>query len=277
MLQVVLLVAALTAPAPVPSASASPTPTRVLGLIRAQFRSHRPPPPFETYTFTRKQNAANGYPDPAESYVRHLWVRNSDRAALSRYEYRDDANGPLEFDRPAFNEARDPGPPTADVFEPAPSRPHPVEEVPTPEPVATPQLQQIGQIRTLLEFDYNVDSLDFQGADVHLVLSPKRTPERNRVREIWADRKTYELHRLIATDTLFAGRDGNFPVLFTITMARVDGVPVVRSLHGVVGGGYTDDGAVVDMTFTDVKFPATLPDWYFDKRQYAQHLAEAPQ
>jgi hypothetical protein len=257
-------------PAPVAEAEPTPSPQRYLGLIRAQFRTHRPPPAFETYTVTRAQKATNGYPDFANSYTRHIWVRNADRAALTRFVYRDDARGPLSFDRPAFNEARDPGPPTFDVFEPAPARPHPVSEVPTPEPHYTP-LPVIGGVRTIIESDYRVDALAIEGDEMHLTIYPIRDVERNRLREVYVDRKTLELHKLIATDKLFVERGPVYPVTFTITMGIVDGVPVVTEIHGVVGGGYNDDGKDVDFRFTDITFPKSLPEWYFDARTYASH------
>lgn len=263
-------------PTPVPAAAGEPTPTpqRMLGLIRAQFRTHRPPPPLESYTITRAQKATNGYPDFVNSYTFHVWVRNLDKAALTRQVFRDDARGPLTFDRPAFNEARDPGPPTADVFEPAPARPHPVSEVPTPEPNYTP-LPVIGGVRTIIESDYRVDALEVEGDQLHLHIFPIRDVERNRLREIFCDKKTLELHKLIATDKLFVGAKEVYPTIFTITMGVVQGYPVVTNLHGVVGGGYTGDGQTVDFTFTDIAFPRTLPDWYFDARQYAQHANDS--
>ena len=270
-----VMLAALALATPAPQAEPTPSPQRVLGLIRAQYRSHRPPPPYETYTLTRSQKATNGYPDPTGSYTKHFWVRNLDRAALSRFVFRDEARGDLTFDRPAFNEARDPGPPTADVFEPAPARPHPVSEVPTPEPHYTP-IPVIGGVRTIIESDYRVDSLEVEGDEVHLHIFPIRDVERNRLREVFADKKTYELHKLIATDKLFVSGGPVYPVTFTITMGVVQGFPVVTDLHGLVGGGYNDDGKEVDFKFNDITFPKTLPEWYFDQRAYAQHSKDAP-
>jgi|SRR5580658_3166675 hypothetical protein len=282
MLALVMLLAVVATPAP--EATASPTPQRLLGMIRAEYRSHRPPPPFETYTLVRKQLATNGYADPVNSYTKHIWVRNSDRAALTRLVFRDDARGDLTFDRPAFNEARDPGPPTADVFEPAPSRPHPVSEVPTPEPNYTaPPL--IGGVRTLLEFDYTVTSVETVGDQLHLHVEPRRDIERNRLREIWCDKNTLELRKLIATDKLFVSGGGTgtqvYAVVFTITIGNVQGLPVVTDLHGVVGkdsdgNQYTGDGQDVDFQFRDITFPASLPAWYFDPHTYAQHQNDAP-
>ncbi len=273
MFDTVMLAAALASPAPSPTSS--PTPQRLLGLIRLQFRSHRPPPPYVTYTFIRKQNATNGYPDYANSYTNHVWVRNADRAALSRRVFRDDARGPLTFDRPAFNEPRDPGPPTADVFEPAPVRPHPVEEVPTPEPHYTP-IPVIGGVRTLVEFDYTVTRVDTEGDTLHLHVTPIRDADRNRIRDIWADKNTYELKKLVLTDKLFVSGDRTYGATFTITMGTVKGYLVVTDIHGNVGDGYNDDGKEVDMTFRDIDFPTALPDWYFNPRSYAQHTNDGP-
>ena len=59
-------------------------------------------------------------------------------------------------------------------------------------------------------------------------------------------------------------------------MGNVGGYPVVTRIHGEVGGGYDDDGKQVDYTFSEIKFPATLPEWYFDPHTYAAHQKDAP-
>ncbi len=270
-----LLAAALSSPAP--AATPLPTPQRLLGAIRAKFRSHRPPPPYVVYTIERKQLTDQGYPDYAESYKEKVWVRSSDRAALSRRVYRSINRGELVFERPAFNEDRDPGPPTADLFEPAPLHAHPISFVPTPEPSAEAALPVIGVVTTVGEFDYRVDSVETEGDELHLKVLPTRDPDRNRLRELWVDKSTLELKKLIATDKLFIlGTNDVYGVTFTITMGELEGRPVVTDIHGVVGDGYTGDGSTVDYTFRDISFPDSLPDWYFDAHQYAQHQNDAP-
>ncbi len=270
----ILLAAAPAAPHPAipqPTATPSPTPQRLLGMIRAVFRTHRPPPPYVVYTMTRAQKTEQGYPDYAESYTEHIWVRNSDRAALARRVYRAFFRGDPVFERPAFNEPRDPGPPTADVFEPAPLHPHPVEFVPTPEPSQAP-LREIGSVTVTGEFDYRVVSLDEQGELVHLVITPTRDPDRNRLRELWADRKTLELRKFMATDKLFVQGDRIYGVIFMVTLATLEGHPVVTDIHGIVGDNYNGDGQVVDFRYRDISFPKELPAWYFDTRQYKSHI-----
>ena len=268
---------------PLPSMS----PDDVFYAIRRVFRSHRPPPPFETYTLVRQNNDAQGYTDFATSYTFHVWCRTSDKGALARSISRLGAIGPLEFMRPQFNnvdapadhpEFADPGPPTADLFEPAPAHPHPVSWVPTPEPTGTlPPV--IASVQVLINLDYYVVAVNADQGLLHVVLTPRRDPERNRLRELWVDPKTFELEKVLATDRLEVS-DGMhseiYPVMFTITMGRLDGIPIVTHIHGVVQGGYNGDDQIVEYSFEDVTFPKTLPAWYFDPSVYASHIADAP-
>lgn len=262
------------------------TPVRLLGVIRRVYREHRPPPQYETYTLVRKQNTNYGAPDYANSYTKHYWVRNTDRAALVRLVYRDDYDGDMSFDRPALNQPRDPGPPTADLFEPA--HPQPVSYVPTPEPTVAP-LKSIASIVVFGESDYNVTKMTVEGEELHVVLQPRRDPERNVLREIWVDKHSYVLRRLIAHDRLFAEGEGVYPVKFTYTLGYLDGYVVITHLDGVVlptvskdraghisEEAYDGDGATVTYDFEDITFPQSLPEWYFDPHQYGSHLADAP-
>lgn len=258
------------------SATPTPSPTRLLGMIRHVYRSHRPPPPYVTYTLERLQYEPYGYKDYAESYTYHIWCRTSDRAALGRKVYRDDFFGRPEFQRPEFNEDRDPGPPTADIFERAPAHPEPISVVPTPEPLQTP-LRTIGAVVAYGESDYNVVSVDTEGNLLHLKLTPKRDPDRNRLRDLWVDKNTLEIVKFVATDKLFVAGDKIYPVLFTGEMRMLDGFPVIVAVHGVVLGGYEDDGGKVDFYFRDIRFPKSLPSWYFEPQTYGQHMNDLPE
>jgi hypothetical protein len=246
MLPLVLFAGLLGQVAPVPVSEPAPSPDRVLVAIRERFRSHGPPPPFVSYTLSRVQNAVSGEPDYQNSYVKHVWVRTSDRAALTRLVFRNGDIGPLTFDRPAFNEARDPGPPTWDPF------------------------------ADTADADYKVESMIAEGPVLHLRIAPVRDPARFRLRELFADARTYELRKIVAMDRLFVDRGPTYPVTMTITMGSAQGVPVVNGIYGVVGGGYNDDGREMDYAFSSVTFPNALPDWYFEPRTYGQHERDAP-
>jgi hypothetical protein len=262
-----------------------PSPEKLLYLIRRKFRSHRPPPPYVTYTLTRSQLTDYGDPpgpDLSNSYTYHIWCRTLDDACLGRKVYRHSDRGFPEFMRPAFNEARDPGPPTADLFQPAPAHFHSVFESPTPEPTGTlPPL--IASVTVMGEFDYRVASVQTEGDFVHVSLQPRRDPDRNRLRELYVDKDTLELRRLVATDKFFDG-DGPgaqvFPMLFTVTLDMLNGIPVVTTIHGQPSKEedieYLGHLGVVDYTFKDIAFPATLPSWYFDPQAYGSHVDDDP-
>ena len=258
---------------PAPEITPSPSPARVLGLIRLTFRSHRPPPPFVTYTLERRQYNHRGQLDFTGSETWHMWTRTADRATLARRVYLSTARGPLEFMRPAFNAAVNPGPPTADVFEPAPAQTPSIDVVPTPEAANAPPV--IGGVIALVENDYHVDSLRTEGDFVRLRVTPLRAPERNRLREIWADKTSYELRKLVASDRLYTN-NRVYGVTFTIDLGVLGQRPVITDIRGVVGDGYVGNGATVTYHFTNVAFPPSLPAWYFDRRTYAAHPAEAP-
>ncbi len=292
-----LVLAFFAEPRPVPAADPSPTippytsltPIRVLGIIRRVYRMHRPPPPYETYTLVRREDTNYGYPDPLGTYTVHYWVRNNDRAALMRRVYRDDYDGDMNFDRPALNQPRDPGPPTADLFEPA--HPQPINVVPTPEPTAG-SLKTIGSVVAIGESDYRVPKMTVEGSELDLVLDPRRDPERNVLREIWVDKNTYMLKKVIAHDRMFVEQGHTYPMKVTYSLGYLDGYVVITHIDAVVlprkervGNEYQDisdfgdetgDADSLTIDFKDITFPKSLPDWYFDPKQYGSHLADAP-
>ncbi|HZY96366.1 MAG TPA: hypothetical protein VFE35_04615 [Candidatus Cybelea sp.] len=270
-------VSAVATPVPLPS------PDLLLYRIRRQFRSHRPPPAYVAYTLIRKQTLDDGYPDLVNSYTYHIWCRTTDRAALARRVYRGSSRGTLEFLRPSFNEPWDPGPPTADLFEPAPVHPHtsPREFVPTPEPSGSlPPV--IASVLVLGEFDYRVTRIADEGDLTHVTLMPRRDPDRNRLRELYVDRKTLELKEVVATDKLYEEDAGRhvYPMLFSVMLSWMHGMPIVTHIHGTPtyqqDADYLGRDATVDYDFTDIEFPGGLPEWYFDPRAYAQNVANAP-
>ena len=245
----------------------------VLQRIRTVFRSHRPPPPYETYTMSRFQTTAQGYTDYAETYEKHVWVRTRDDAAMQRQIERGDARGAMEFLHPLFNADEDPGPPTTDVFAQAPMR----ISAQTPEPaVGGSSPPVIATVHQVAESQYKVTAVRVEGDLLHVSVVPFYDVDRNRLREIYVNKKTYELERMIATDKLFLQGGPVYPVRFYALFGMAGGIPVVTEIHGEVGGGYTGDGQTIDYRFTNIEFPKSLPDWYFDPRSYSQHLDDAP-
>ena len=89
-------------------------------------------------------------------------------------------------------------------MKPAPAHPHtnPREFVPTPEPTGSLP-PTIASVTVLGEFDYRVTRVADEGDEIHVSLQPRRDPDRNRLRELYVDRKTLELKEVIATDKLY--------------------------------------------------------------------------
>lgn len=210
-----------------------------------------------------------------------MWCRTADGSALARHvSTRGRAFGELEHLTVRFDDRVDPGPPTADLFEPARARTPRGE--PLPEPTAS-TLTEIGRIVVRVEFDYRVVTAERDGDAWHVRVEPRRDPERNRLRELWFDAQTLMLRRVVLADHLYTA-NATIPERFDVRLAPAGAFPIVTAIHGQTDRaamhrndpGYDLPTHQVDYTFTDVAFPATLPGWYFEPATYGPHRAEAP-
>ncbi len=265
---------ACAAQAPGDGASAF-TPDQIFARVKAAFRAHVRPP-FVTYTLVRRDRR-DGAPDFPNSYTLKIWCRTADRSALARRAWRGTAYGDLEHITVMFDREVDPGPPTADMFEKrlfgaaSPARPSAAGAA-SPEPVTT-ELPEIGRV-SALDGDYRATRARTEGDALHVWLQPRSDPDRNRLDEIWVDARTFELRRALVRDHLYlspggAALDEEFDVRFT---PGPGDLPLITSIHG----GTRDGAFETEYTFEDVRFPASLPDWYFTPKLYGLHRADAP-
>ncbi|HET7814084.1 MAG TPA: hypothetical protein VFL13_06895 [Candidatus Baltobacteraceae bacterium] len=233
------------------------------------YASH-PRAQYVSYTIRRQQQTVDGLPDLEWSYTDRVWYRASDACALERRIFRGRA-GALSFAHVSFNGPWDPGPPNADIFGLAG----------TPEtPKAAPGVS-LPTIATVVASGgpaYQVTSTQFSGGQWHLRVRPLHVPGTYILREVWADGATLELTKAIVSDKLFIAAGPAYDQLDTMTFALVNGREVITHLHARANfddqpGG---DGADTDYDFSDVAFPATLPDWYFQPASYGAHVSEAP-
>jgi hypothetical protein len=247
---------------------------RVLGEAKRAWRE-RTVPAYVVYTIDRESTVDMQY-DMRGSYRDRVWYRTRDGLALTRRFAGKRAVGPLRLERPAFDAAKDPGPPTVDLF----ALPL-LSEAPAPTAADVPV---IGRAATRAEYDYAVTSATLEttaGAQrYHLVVRAAREPDRNRLQEVWVDPSTYALERVKARDHLFLIDDRErvidvMPESFDMRVAETNGV---RHVARIDTRCLRHDG-VFDATvyrFDDVAFPETLPDWYFDEAQYGRNAASAP-
>lgn len=242
----------------------------VLHAIFAAFAAHGRPA-YVSYTLRRSQETPEGLPDLEWSYAYRVWYRASDNAALERQIFQGRA-GALKFVHVVFNQACDPGPPTADVFN------LPALGSRSPNPSTPSTLQTIADVRARARPVYEVTFAERQNNVWHLRVRPRYDPQRYRLRELWADARTYELQRAVVTDELFTEGGRIFDQLDTLTMTMVNGRPLITHIHARANFDEETpaDGIDIDYDFSGITFPEALPAWFFEPAQYGAHMADAP-
>lgn len=214
-----------------------------------------PRPAYVSYTLRRSQETPDGLPNLEWSYTYRVWCRTSDDAALERRVFRGQA-GPPKFAKVVFDEASDPGPPTADVFNLPPL------DAPSAVASAPETLKTIASVRSAARPVYDVVFMQRDGNSWHLRVRPRYNPERYRLRELWADATTYELQKAVVADKLFTEGGRVFDQLDTLTMSMIDGFPVITHIHARADFN-TDtppDGVDIDYDFSEITFPAAVPE-----------------
>jgi hypothetical protein len=228
----------------------------------------RPPAPFVSYTIQREQQTEDGLPDLEWSYVYRVWYRASDASALERRVFNGRPGG-LRFTRVSFNGPWDPGPPTADVFGLAGA---------TAPYAADSSYRTIASVTASGGPAYEVTYAQLEGGQWHLRVHPKHVPGTYILREVWADAATLQLTKAIVADKLFIIAGPVYDQLDTMTFALVNGHEAITHIHA--RANFDDQpggaGSDVDYDFSDIAFPATLPDWYFQPGSYGAHVSEAP-
>lgn len=247
---------------------------KILALAKAQFRAYRRPA-FVSYTLSR-EDGISGRPYLANSYALGVWCRVADRAALTRtVNDAGEVDGPLTFVRLAFDQAVDPGPPTIDIFERN-------AFVKAPSPVATPagEIPTLAVVAVRVELDYRIDAFELEGTSYVLHLSPRREPERNRLRTLWIDHESFDLRRAIATDALFLGASKSAEI-FDMKFEKQNGIPVIRSIEMRSAGAPSPFPQILRHRgryfFQNIAFADAMPAWYFNPARYASNVLQAPQ
>lgn len=260
---------------PDPAVTPAPNAEQILGRARAAFRAHARPA-FVDYVIER-HDRIDGLTDLENSYTLHIWCRASDRAALARRVFRGRVTAGATFIHPAFDGAIDPGPPTADIFEPRVFAA--ATSSPPPQTAAT-AVPVIGVIRATIELEYRAELRGIDDGAYHLVLSPRRDPARNRIRDLYIDTATYDVRRMTVHDHLYAGFSA-YPELFDVRFVTRDGVPMIASIHGAGEDNPRTNAPYiaheVDYVYRDVRFVETMPAWYFEPATYGAHASELPE
>ena len=111
-------------------------------------------------------------------------------------------------------------------------------------------------------------------AAYHLRLTPIRDPDRRRLRELWIDKTTMLPVRYIVDR--YVGDQPPFTYLATVDTGVIDNHLVNLALSGTFLRTVlrTSIYGVSSWHVSDVSFPAQVPDWVFDAKQWNHHIGE---
>ncbi len=101
----------------------------------------------------------------------------------------------------------------------------------------------------------------------HLALVPIRDPTRNVLREMWIDKTTFLPTRCVAVRTVID------PFEYFTYLVTVDNVEIDGRMVNVSAVGHSKNG-LGKWEISDVSFPASEPDWVFDRAQWTHHFGE---
>jgi hypothetical protein len=101
----------------------------------------------------------------------------------------------------------------------------------------------------------------------HLALVPLRDPARNVLRQMWIDMTTFLPARYVAVRTVID------PFEYFTYLVTVDSVEVDGHMVNVKAVGNSKNG-LGKWQISDVSFPASEPDWVFDRVQWTRHNGE---
>ena len=150
-----------------------------------------------------------------------------------------------------------------------PSRPgffEPVKPLPSASPLLT-----IATVSAFKPPPYQITNLGdtvVKGQPVyHLALVPIRDPTRNVLRQMWIDKTTFLPARYVAFRTV------SDPFEYFSYLVTVDTVEIDGRMVNVRAAGNSKNG-LGKWQISNVSFPASEPDWVFDRAQWRRHIGE---
>ena len=142
---------------------------------------------------------------------------------------------------------------------------------PVPEESGAPKTIAVTRVRSR---PYAVTIVGFETVDgidtVHLKLVPYSAPDRHIVRDLWIDRTTFGVVRLGGEARAAAGlAHATFEARYAETATSQELLLVTGYVKAQLA--LFKIGADFRFAQSNVTFPGTLPDWYWDQRAYDEH------
>lgn len=247
-------------------AALSPPPTDPLLAGIEQRLTSVALPRYVEYTVTLSDVIGGGIPE-----IYRVRMRTSDHASLVTEEDGHHAGTGLHFERPMFYEIGAPSPFAIDAFRLAP-------DLVTAPNFAPKHLQPVA---TFAQAYHTISQTKDERGNLHAVVSPcDGNTDRYRVREIVTDPSTGDIKRIISTDYAveFRGlavfRTGY--IALDIVTQNVRGIQLITAVEEIDVDKYGKRTGVSDNLerYGEFSFPAALPDWYFNEREYRAHASD---
>ncbi|MBC5823230.1 MAG: hypothetical protein GIW99_12480 [Candidatus Eremiobacteraeota bacterium] len=263
---VVLAAAALLASAPpgVPSADS-------IFLRAAQTARANPYPPYLTYVM----HEVFVHHGKRVDYDYRVWYRGNDGKALMQNLGRSRRGGSETFFGYPFPFSPDVNFLLNATPEPASPPPPPVgSPVPTASGAKSPHLLDVEAVVSNRNYDVSLAGVeDYAGHPVyHLTLRAIRDERAHPLKNVWVDRSTFQVWKAQA------GASGNKGPAAGFISGQAEFGPVgpywlvrLASGDGQLRFGFLSDSGHYEYVFSDLGFPPSLPDWYFDSKQFARH------
>ena len=120
-----------------------------------------------------------------------------------------------------------------------------------------------------------VNALSNGGTAYHLILTPTQDPRVHNLRELWVNAKTYDIMRAVIVGAY--APDPRAPVEpSTVTEDFGQVGPYWVVIHHTWTYNDMLDHVLFrfEDTATEMRFPPSIPDWYFDKAQFTAHRSQ---
>jgi len=141
---------------------------------------------------------------------------------------------------------------------------------------ATSSPAVIGRVTAIVKIPYDI-SLDvaetYEGHPVyHLLLSPQHDPDIYRLRELWIDKQTFDVWHIRAISIAQVGVIHQ-PFVYNAFFKPVESYWMLDKVlaSGRLRVFLFQYGGSGDITFPSIEFPATVPEWAFDRKLFEEH------
>lgn len=138
------------------------------------------------------------------------------------------------------------------------------------------QATTIGRVTAIVKIPYDMSlASDETYADrpvYHLILKPQHDPDIYRLRELWIDKQNFDVWHIRAIAIAQVGMIHQ-PFVYNAFFKPVESYWMLDKMFasGRLRVFLFQYGGSGDLAFPSIEFPASVPEWTFDKKSYDEH------